>query len=48
MAALVTGFAGRRHGQRSASTERRPAAVAAETEGGDAAWRRARCASGVG
>lgn len=37
MAAVVTGFAGRLYGQRSAKTKRLRAVVAAETESGDAA-----------
>jgi excisionase family DNA binding protein len=37
MLAIVTSFAGRLYGQRSAKTKRLQAAVTAETEGGDAA-----------
>jgi predicted site-specific integrase-resolvase len=37
MLAIVTSFAGRLYGQRSAKTKRLRAAVSAETEGGDAA-----------
>jgi putative resolvase len=37
MVAIVTGFAGRLYGQRSAKTKRLRAAVAAETKSGDAA-----------